>query len=312
MKTLGGFLGERDRKAALEAARLVGLDHVALGRLVESLVDRREKLLRAFEIFARDKFAEVVNRSLVAALLVLVLLGARLGLAQGFFGRFGVWHSREIMPDEIGKVNFQRCVYPIFHYTEPMIYSVSGRLAAKEENFAVVEAGGVGYKIFTNKISSAGLPGLGEQVFFFCRLVAPEGSLDLYGFPNREQLALFEQLISVSGVGPKSALSILDVAVLSSLKAAIVEGRADLLSKASGIGQKTAQRIILELKSKVQAPASEATVARMQSDSDVVETLVALGYRRDHARSALSQITEEATELEDRLKAALKILGGKK
>jgi len=190
-----------------------------------------------------------------------------------------------------------------------MLYSVSGKLSLKDGHFAVVDAAGLGLKIFTNQRTLQNLPQIGADVKIFCHLHLREDGLELYGFLSREELDFFELLISVSGVGPKSALSILDISELDNLSAAIKEGRPDLLTRASGIGRKTAERIILELKSKVQSEKSGTMVKKMDSDVDLVDTLVSLGYKQDQARAALQKVDEKVIGLESRLKAALKILG---
>lgn len=192
-----------------------------------------------------------------------------------------------------------------------MLYGISGKLAAKGGHFAVVEAAGLGLKIFTNARTLGKLPPAGSDVKFFTHLHVREDALDLFGFLSQEELLFFELLISVSGVGPKSALAIMDVAELKSLQAAIKEGRPDLLTKASGVGTKTAERIIIDLRNKVRSEKSELVVGKMDTDVDLVETLVGLGYRRDQAKVALGKVDEKITNLEDRLKAALKILGGR-
>jgi Holliday junction DNA helicase RuvA len=196
-----------------------------------------------------------------------------------------------------------------FGYNEFVIYSVSGKLDLKSEHFAVIDAAGLGLKVLMNQRTLQKLPPVGENVKLFCYLYLRENGLELYGFNSREELNFFELLISVSGVGPKSALSILEISELDNLAAAIKEGRPDLLTRASGIGRKTAERIILELKSKVQSEKSGFTVKRMESDSDLVDTLTGLGYKRDQAKAALQKVDEKTTGLEERLKAALKILG---
>jgi len=192
-----------------------------------------------------------------------------------------------------------------------VIYSISGKLAAKGENFTVVEAAGLGLKIFTNHRNLEKLPPIGSEVKFFTYLYLREDGLELYGFATSEELNFFELLNSVAGVGPKSALSVLEIAELKNLAAAIKEERPDLLTRASGIGRKTAGRIILELKNKVQADKTEAVIKKMESDSDLVDTLVGLGYRKEQAKAALAKVDEKVIDLEERLKAALRILGGK-
>lgn len=192
-----------------------------------------------------------------------------------------------------------------------MIYGISGKLSLKAEQFAVADAAGLGFKIFTNRRTLDKLPPLGGEVKFFCHLHVREDALELYGFLDEAELGFFELLISVSGVGPKSALSILEISELKNLAAAIKENRPDLLTRASGIGRKTAERIILELKTKVQAKEAGVMVRRMESDVDLVETLASLGYKRDSAKAALAKVGEQVVGLEVRLKEALRILGGK-
>jgi Holliday junction DNA helicase RuvA len=192
-----------------------------------------------------------------------------------------------------------------------MIYSVSGKLALKEANFVVVETGGLGLKLFASKQTVEALPAIGAETKFFCHLHVREDALDLFGFTSPDELQFFEMLISVSGVGPRSALAILDTAPLDELSAAIKEGRPDLLTRAAGIGRKTAERVIVELRTKVQSSKSGAMVDKMQTDSDLVEALTSLGYRRDEARAALSKVGKEVAGTEDRLRAALAVLANK-
>jgi Holliday junction DNA helicase RuvA len=192
-----------------------------------------------------------------------------------------------------------------------MIYRVSGTLLTVADRFAVIEAGGIGFKILASARTLAGLGAPGSKVALFTHLQVREDGMDLFGFPSEEELVFFGLLISVSGVGPKSALSILDVASLEDLSSAIKEGRPDLLSHASGIGKKTAERIIIELKTKVQATKAGAVVQKMEADEDLVEALTGLGYRRDEARAALAKVGVDVQGINDRLRAALQILGNR-
>lgn len=192
-----------------------------------------------------------------------------------------------------------------------MIYSVSGMLQSRGDNFVVVAVGGLGLKIFTHRKALQSLPTAQSHLSFFCHLHVREDALDLFGFENPEELHFFELLISVSGVGPKSALSVLDVSSLRELTAAIQENRPDLLTQAAGIGRKTAERIILELRSRVRTAEGGVTVAKMETDADLVETLASLGYRKEQAKAALDKVAREVTGLEERLKAALKHLSQK-
>jgi holliday junction DNA helicase RuvA len=192
-----------------------------------------------------------------------------------------------------------------------MLYSVSGKLTLIGDNFVVVEAAGLGIKLFASKQTIKALLGTGSDAKFFTHLYVREDIFDLYGFKTSEELAFFEMLISVSGIGPKSALSILDIAPLDELSAAIKEGRPDLLTRASGVGRKTAERVIVELKTKVQSSKSGLVIEKMETDADVIEALVSLGYRRDEARVAITKIDSSISGTEDRLKASLKVLAKK-
>ncbi len=192
-----------------------------------------------------------------------------------------------------------------------MIYTIEGKLTHRAENFVVIETGGLGIKVFTHARSMHALPAAGSNSKFFCHLHLREDAMELYGFTSQKELELFEALISVNGVGPKSALAILGIDTLENISAAIKENRPDLLKRASGIGGKTADRIVLELKNKITSEKSESFVGKMEADSDLLETLVGLGYRREQAKSALAKVDEKVVGLEERLKAAFKVLGKK-
>jgi len=192
-----------------------------------------------------------------------------------------------------------------------MIYSITGKIVAQRDNFVVLDVHGVGFKIFTTP-RTLGAFSLGSELMtLYCHLQLKEDGLELYGFKEEAELNFFELLISISGVGPRSALAVLQVANLKDLAAAIQEGRPDILTKASGIGRKTAERIIVELRGKVKTEESEATVRKMSTDADLVETLISLGYSRDQARAALAKVEDKIVDLEARLKAALKVLSAK-
>ena len=191
-------------------------------------------------------------------------------------------------------------------YDTYMIHSISGKLIAKKAGYAVLEAGGVGFKIYAPLSVVASLPAIGTTVHLFCHLHVREDALDLYGFLTEVELGLFESLISVNGVGPKSAMNIMGVAKADQLIAAINEGKTDLLSRASGIGKKTAERVILDLKGKLSFTDSGQTLTLMESDLDLEETLVSLGYSKQQAKTAISAIDPSIKSFNERLKAALK------
>ena len=192
-----------------------------------------------------------------------------------------------------------------------MIYSVSGKLALKSDHFVVIEAGGIGLKLMVGEGTIKALPPVGSIAKLFSYMNVRENGIELYGFTSEDELEYFEMLISVSGVGPKSAISILDVAKITELSAAIKEGRPDLLTRASGIGRKTAERIIVELRTKVQSAKSGLVVEKMETDSDLIEALSGLGYRREEARAALAKVEAKVVGVEARLKEALKHLSSR-
>lgn len=172
------------------------------------------------------------------------------------------------------------------------------------ESFVVIEAGGVGYKVLMPR-SAVGRFSVGEQAQVFTHFHVSDSGQELYGFPRQDILHFFEQLISVSGVGPKLALAVLDAVELKDLAAAIEENRPDLIAQAPGVGRKTAERIIVELRGKLASFAEADAVRRMDTDTDLIDTLVSLGYRRDDARTALRSVDPASHDLETRLKKAL-------
>ena len=187
-----------------------------------------------------------------------------------------------------------------------MIYSLTGVLKTKQQGYAVVEVNGVGYKVYCPLFVLSGLPATGEVVTLLTHHHVREDSEDLYGFLADQELSLFESLISISGVGPKSGMGIMGVAGVTELVAAINEGRVDLLTKASGVGKKTAERAVLELKGKLTFADTSGTIGRMESDVDLEETLVSLGYSKAQAKAAIAKIDPTIKVFNERLKAALK------
>lgn len=196
-------------------------------------------------------------------------------------------------------------------YNGSVIHSLSGRLKHRGKGFIVVETGGVGFKVAVHDRFLSKLPAPGSEVSLYSHLHVREDALDLYGFASAEELNLFELLNSVAGVGPKSALAILELADYKSIAAAIKEGRPDVLTRTSGIGRKTGERIVLELRHKVEAELSQAALGKMEADADLAETLAGLGYRREEVRAALQKVPAEVTDVAARLKEALKVLSGK-
>ena len=194
---------------------------------------------------------------------------------------------------------------------------IRGILTDMEEDLVVVEAGGIGYNIYTTGQTFDYLPSIGEEVKLYTYLNVREDALMLYGFLTKDDLCVFKLLIGVSGIGPKGALAILSVMTTDDLRFAVLGEDAKAISKAPGIGAKTAQRLILELKDKFSLEDAfeqklERTKASEVSDTknaknEAVQALVALGYSSSEALKAIGniEITPD-TDVEEILKAALK------
>lgn len=188
-----------------------------------------------------------------------------------------------------------------------MIGYIEGEVKAVRTTDCIVLVGGLGYKVFSTKDGLARLfPGSKAQ--FWTYLAVRENAQDLYGFSIEEELRFFELLLTVSGIGPKSALAILDTVSVETLRSAVSTGRAEYLTKVSGIGKKTAEKIVLELRDKVGVGA-EGTSAAMKGDIEALEALRALGYTSNEARDTLRKVPSEFSNSNDRLREALKILG---
>jgi Holliday junction DNA helicase RuvA len=192
-----------------------------------------------------------------------------------------------------------------------MIASVEGTIIHVEDRYIVISALGVGYKIFTTTEALASCT-IGQQAFFWTHMAVRENSLDLYGFATIDEMSFFELLLDVSGIGPKSALAILAVDSIDTLRKAIASGDVGYLNKVSGIGKKTAEKIIIELRDKVGKVANQQNDPQsLRNESDVVLALKSLGYSQAEAREALKQVPSTIEGTNARIKEALKILGGK-
>lgn len=190
-----------------------------------------------------------------------------------------------------------------------MIGHLEGTVRKVGAIHCILSVGGVGYKVAATKDVLARVRE-GEQTAFWTHLAVREDALDLYGFASEEELRFFELLLTVSGIGPKSALAILDIATIESLRSAISGGNASYLTKVSGIGRKTAEKIILELRDKVGVGAAGADAA-LAGDEEALEALRALGYSMQEAREALRTVPAEIAKPSERLREALKSVGSK-
>ncbi|MFQ9114746.1 Holliday junction branch migration protein RuvA [uncultured Eubacterium sp.] len=191
-----------------------------------------------------------------------------------------------------------------------MISYIKGIIEEVEEDKVIIDNNGMGYGIFMPQ-SSLELIGPGEELKIYTYLNVKEDAMQLYGFLSKEELNLFKKLIGVSGVGPKGGLSIITACPGDSLQMAIISGDAKAISKAQGIGAKTAQRIIIELKDKIDLEEviftnSGEAVADTGVKSDAIEALIALGYSRTSAFNAVNKVDKITDDVEELLKLALK------
>lgn len=193
-----------------------------------------------------------------------------------------------------------------------MISFLDGKIEFKAEKFFVVNVGGVGYKIFSTAETLKKIPEKSDSVKLWTHQYVREDTVALYGFLQYPELELFETLIGISGIGPKGALGVLAIAPVDTLKKAIASGDTSYLTRVSGIGRKTAEKIVLELKEKMAGRGVIVDAPELKEEADAIDALVSLGYSPREAREALAVVPKEVTSAEKRIKYALQKLGRKK
>jgi Holliday junction DNA helicase RuvA len=183
-----------------------------------------------------------------------------------------------------------------------MIAHLRGKLISKHPNEAIVEAGGVGYDVHISIPTFSDLPALGAETAFFIHTHVREDALALFGFLKLEEKQLFEKLISVSGIGPKLAITILSGMPAETMVAAIRGNNVAALTRIPGIGKKTAERMVLELRDKLEGFGQmPAAAAASPVEEDVISALVNLGYQRQVAEKALARLGSTSGESFDAL-----------
>ena len=198
-----------------------------------------------------------------------------------------------------------------------MIYSVRGKLTHIENNLAVVECAGVGYAVRTSAVTISRLPGMGEETTLYTYLHISENSIDLFGFADQGELNCFKMLLGVTRVGPRAALSVLSSVTAEQFALAVASGDAKTLSRAPGLGMKTAQRIILELKDKISKEQAAAGISMPEiplmtsssNASEAINALVVLGYTQNEAAGVITKLDPELS-VEDMIKQGLQKLAG--
>jgi len=195
---------------------------------------------------------------------------------------------------------------------------IRGKLEYKHNDYIVVEANGVGYKIYTSLSTIQNLEPVGNEVKIYTYLYVREDVMSLYGFLTQEELGMFELLLSVSGVGPKAAISVISSMSPSKFGLSVITNDYKSLTKAQGVGNKMAQRIILELKDKINKTELASSFSEKAQDSDevkdntrfseAVSALIVLGYTASEANKAVASIYKEDMDVELVIKNALKTL----
>lgn len=195
-------------------------------------------------------------------------------------------------------------------YDRGMIGKLTGAFGGTTpDGSALIEVGGVGYVV--RLPAQAGAPALlGERVILYIHTAVREDAIDLYGFPAEDELQFFKQLMSVSGIGPKTALGIMSVADVGALRHAIARGEAAALTATFGIGKKNAERLVVELRDKVKLHAPAEAHGGGADDGEVIDALLGLGYSAGESRAALRAVAPSAVGTRERLAAALRHLGG--
>ena len=194
---------------------------------------------------------------------------------------------------------------------------IRGKYIGINKDYIIVENNGIGYKIFTSGATMSDVPETGEEVTLYIEQIVREDFIGLYGFGSREELDMFKLLLNVNGVGPKAALSLLSISRVNNLKYAIMTGDENHICRGVGIGKKTAARIILELKDKLQPDElldgtfeeEGGTQENAMAASEALSALLALGYSEKEAEKVLKNI-DKNDSVENIIKNALKALMG--
>ncbi len=197
-----------------------------------------------------------------------------------------------------------------------MIYNLNGKLTYVDPTFIVIECGGVGFKCFASTTTITSISTVGTNVTVLTYMSVKEDSIDLYGFATQEELNAFKLLISVSGIGPKAAMAILSVLPPDRLSVAVSSGDVKAIQSAQGVGKKTAERVVLELKDKMVGIGSAHTntivegiqsVAQSDNAQEAVEVLVSLGFNQSEAASVVGTM-DKSLSVDEMIRKGLKSL----
>ncbi len=192
-----------------------------------------------------------------------------------------------------------------------MIATIEGILEYRGNDYIIINVGGIGFRVYVSGSTLSQLGTVKGKVSLYTHLHVREDNISLYGFASNEELALFRNLISVSGVGSKVALTLLSALNPEQVVMAIASGDIDLISKAPGIGKKMAGRLIVELKGKLEKEWTETALPLAPESADVIAALAGLGYSLTEATKANSKLPDsEGLSLEEKIKLALQQMAG--
>lgn len=190
-----------------------------------------------------------------------------------------------------------------------MIASLAGTVQKIESGSLILHVGGVGIRVYVPRTVLEDVGGVGRRMTLHTHLLVREDGLTLYGFENEEDLQLFEVLLGANGVGPKVALSILGTLSPELLKSAIMREETAVLQRVPGIGKKTAERIMFQLRDKLDLGSPTTTLPLVSDvDADVIDILTGLGFSIVEAQAALQHVPREVTAIDERVQAALQYL----
>ncbi len=187
-----------------------------------------------------------------------------------------------------------------------MIATLEGRLVAKGDNYVIVDVSGVGFKVYVPSSLLDGLGPTGQETSLYTHMHVRENEIALYGCSGPDELSLFELLLGVSGIGPKVALNIVSIMSTDALREAIARGDAATLTRIPGVGKKTAERVMLDLKDKLGVGLEFVSYpALTHADAEVISALTSLGYSIAEAQAAVRSLPPEDLPLEERVRRAL-------
>ncbi|MBR4235145.1 MAG: Holliday junction branch migration protein RuvA [Clostridia bacterium] len=197
-----------------------------------------------------------------------------------------------------------------------MIAHIEGIISEKNADSVVVDCAGVGYELNVSAQTLSACPAQGKSVKLYSYLAVREDAMELFGFISKEEKKMFLRLIGVSGIGPRTALGVLGALSVHNLSVALVAGDANALARAPGIGKKTAQRLVLELKDKVETQELTGVTgapfvpSAQSAEAEAIQALMALGYNSSDAAKAVSSVAGQSDKTNDIVFLALRKLGG--